>query len=280
MVNIRVLVVPLFALLSLSASAADIAREVVTLNDRSEGYAEISFAVGAGREPLIGFNGKDSIEESDDQINFLKIGLDARYRYKDFFIELVEDSFSNITFGYIVSTSDSGSLELIGTNLFNPVERDHVPGLESMEDRDGDFNLGLRSSVYRGNTVFQFELMGDVSSSHEGVIGAVHVGRQKQIRNWNLHGLLGARLFSDEVADYYLGVTAEEATATLPEYRGKAGVLPSLQIGATLPLSEKWIFEAQAQYTHLPDGISESPLTQGDAIYAAQLGVSYVFGGR
>lgn len=267
-------------MLSLSASAADIAREVVTLNDRSDGYAEISFAVGAGKEPLIGFNDKDSIEESDDQLNFLNIGIDARLRYKDVFIELVEGSFSNITLGYIASTSDTGSLELIGTNVFNPVERNHVPGLESVNDRDGDFNLGFRSSAYRGNTVFQLELMADVSGSHEGVIGAAHIGRQKQIRNWNLHGLLGARLFTDEVADYYLGVSAEEATATLPEYKGKAGLLPTVQLGATLPLSEKWIFEAQAQYTHLPDNISDSPLAQGDAIYAAQLGVSYVFGGR
>jgi outer membrane scaffolding protein for murein synthesis (MipA/OmpV family) len=122
--------------------------------------------------------------------------------------------------------------------------------------------------------------MADVSNAHEGVIGAVHVGRQKQIRNWNLHGLLGARLFSDKVADYYMGVSPDEATADIPEYRAKAGVLPSIQVGATLPLSEKWIFETQVQYTHLPDSISDSPLAQGDAIYAAQVGVSYVFGGR
>jgi outer membrane scaffolding protein for murein synthesis (MipA/OmpV family) len=279
-VNIRLLVAPFLVLTSLSASAADIAREVVTSSDRSDGYAEFSFMLGTGREPLIGFNGKNSIEESDDQINFLNLGLDARFRYKDVFIELVEDSFSNITLGYIVSTSNSGSLELIGTNVFDIVERDEIPGLESINDRDGDFNLGFRSSTYRGDSVFQFELMADVSNAHEGVIGAVHVGRQKQIRNWNLHGLLGARLFSDKVADYYMGVSPDEATADIPEYRAKAGVLPSIQVGATLPLSEKWIFETQVQYTHLPDSISDSPLAQGDAIYAAQVGVSYVFGGR
>ena len=278
--NIRLLVAPFLVLTSLSASAADIAREVVTSSDRSDGYAEFSFMLGTGREPLIGFNGKNSIEESDDQINFLNLGLDARFRYKDVFIELVEDSFSNITLGYIVSTSNSGSLELIGTNVFDIVERDEIPGLESINDRDGDFNLGFRSSTYRGDSVFQFELMADVSNAHEGVIGAVHVGRQKQIRNWNLHGLLGARLFSDKVADYYMGVSPDEATADIPEYRAKAGVLPSIQVGATLPLSEKWIFETQVQYTHLPDSISDSPLAQGDAIYAAQVGVSYVFGGR
>ncbi len=266
----------------LQALAADIDGEETGSSEKSEtsidAFVEIGLSLGTSKLPLIGFNEKDSIEESTDATNYLDILVDGRFLYKKFFIEFFDNTFSNITFGYTLTESENGNIELIGTNLFFKVERKNVPGLESIKDRKDDFNLGLRSSIFSGNNIAQFELMTNVTSSHSGVVGSMQVGRQKQIRNWNLLGIAGVRYFSDDVVDYYIGVPSDEASETVEEYKGKAGFMPSFQVEATLPLSERWIFKAQAEYSLIPDSFADSPLAQGDVAYAFRTSIGYVFG--
>jgi len=278
--NIKIVVALVLTLTSFQALCADIAREVVTSSDRSDAYAEFSLSVGVFKLPLIGFNDEEDIEKSDDTTTDLTLALDARFRYKRFFIDVVQDSFNNLALGLVLANSDQGSTELVLVNVFDDIERDAIVGFESITQRDSDANLGFRSSMYRGNNIFQIELMGDVSDSHKGVMGALHLGRQKQIRNWNLHALLGFRYFSDRVIDHYFGVSTDEATELLPEYKADAGLLPSLELGATLPLNEKWLFKTRARYHSLPESVVDSPLAQGDDFYFANLSVAYVFGGH
>jgi len=277
-VKFRLLTLLALALMSFYANAADIARAVVTSSDRSDAYAELKLSVITANIPAIGLNEHDSVEDSDDVETSLGIELDARFRYKNLFLDFVADSFSNIAIGYSVHDSNTSSHEVLITNVFNDIRRNNVLGFETITEREGDANLGFRSNFYRGANVFQLELMRDVSHSHEGVIGSLQFGRQKQIRNWNLHGLIGARYFSDKVVDYYFGVSPDEAVAAIPQYTGKASVMPSIEIGATLPLSEKWLFKTRAEYYQFPDSLSDSPLVQGDKAYQAEIGVSYVFG--
>lgn len=278
--NYQAFVASLLMLASLPAIAAEVTREVSTPRNKNEAYAEVNLSLVSGKQPLIGFNNRDSIEESNDTVQGLNLALDARLQYKRFFIDFNEDSFSNLSLGVVLTSSDQASVELIASNLFNDIKRNDVAGLESINKRKGDLNIGIRSSTYRGNNVFQFELMGDVSDAHSGVVGAVHVGKNIQIRNWNLHGLLGVRYFSDDVIDHYFGVSSDEATASIAEYVADDGVMPSVQIGASLPINEKWVFKTKAEYSHLPDSVSDSPLAQGDSVYSAQIGFAYVFGGR
>ncbi len=277
--NKRILISGLLLAASSQAIAKDITRELVESPDASGAYSEFGIALGAYRLPLVGLNDK-SIAESDDTFGTLAISFEGRFQYRDFFIEAVQDSFSNFTLGYSVYDDERGNLEVIGTNLFGDLERDDVEGLETIEDRGADFSLGFRSSHYFGDNIVQLELVGDVSGAHNGFVGAVNVGRQKQILNWNLHGLIGVRYFSDHVIDHLFGVSAEEATADFPEYEADAGVMPSIQIGASLPLSENWLFKTKATYSPLPDSVSDSPLAQGDSIAGAEVGFAYVFGGK
>lgn len=279
-VSFRLLLAPALTLLCFQAIAADIAREVTEPSDNFEGFLEIGLGLGISKLPLIGFNDKDTIEESTDSINYVDILIDGRFRYKNAFLELFDDSFNNVTIGYKLTGPARGNIELVGTSLFFDVVRSRVPGLETITHRSGDFNLGVRSSIFNGNTIVQFELISNVTTSHNGVIGSMQVGREKQIRNWNLHGLAGVRYFSDSVVDHYIGVSSEEATATVPEYKGDAGLMPSLQVGATLPLNEKWIFKAQAEYTLIPDSFADSPLAQGNVAYGLRTSIGYVFGNR
>lgn len=278
-VNMRLLWAVLPALVSFQAFAADNSREVIETGDTRDAFVEIRLLLSSDRIPLIGFNDQDTVEESTDSINGVALLIDTRFRYKNVFLEAVSDSFSNITLGYSLTGPGRGNIDLIASNLFFDVERSQVPGFESITDRDADINLGVRSSISSDNNIAQFELTTDVSNSHSGVVGSIQVGRQQQIRNWNLHALAGFRYFSDNVIDHYFGVPSNEATATVQEYKGEAGLMSSLLVGATLPLSEKWLFNVQAEYIFLPDSVAESPLAQGDVAHSVGIGIGYVFGG-
>ena len=274
-VNIRFACILMLAFLTMPAAAEDVTRDVLQSDNRSSAYAEIGFGLAAGSLPLVGFNER-SIEESDDVFLILDGSLEGRIQYKGFFAEVIEDSFSNITLGYSLFDNDRGNLEIIATSLFFPLEYSRIQGLESIEDRESDFDLGLRGSYFFNDSLLQLELVRDVARSHDGFIGAVHIGQQKQFLNWNLFALAGLRYFSDNVIDHILGVSADEATATIPEYRAKAGVMPSLQLGVILPISEKWTFYTKAEYARFPDSVSKSPLAQGNEMFLGRMGFNYL----
>ena len=278
--NFRLLFASVLTVFCFEALSADIARETAEPSDKIEAFAEISLSRGISKLPLIGFNELGSIEESTDTFSFFEFLVTGRIQYKNTFLEFFEDSFGNVTLGYGLTGPEYGNIELIGTSVFFDVVRANVTGFETITHRSGDFNLGLRSSIFSGNNITQFELMTNLTTSHSGVMGSIQVGREKQIRNWNLTGLVGVRYFSDDVVDHYFGVPSDEATASVPEYKAKSGLMPSLQVGAAVPLSEKWIFKAQAEYTVLPDSFADSPLAQGDVAYSFRAGIGYVFGGR
>lgn len=268
-----------FALSSLQAGAADITRQVQQPDSGGSSFIDFGISFATGKLPLVGFNGQD-IEDSDDRLHNLSLGFEARLEYKRFFVETIDNSFSNITLGYNAHATEKSNTELILTSLFGYIERDDITGLESITDRDGDISAGIRSSHYFGDSIVQVELLSDIANAHNGISASVQLGHQKQIRNWNLHGLVGLRYFSDNLLDHYFGVSADEATASLPTYNANSGFLPIIQLGATKPLSEKWIFRTTAEYARIPDEVVNSPLAQGDTAYTLMAGVYYVLHGQ
>lgn len=260
------------------AYSADITREVFQPDDANSSFADIGISLVTGKLPLIGFNGQN-LDESGDTINSLHIGLEGRFEYKGFFLEFIENSFSNVTLGFDAHTSDNSHHEVILTSLFDKITRDDIEGFETISDRKEDVNAGIRSSFYFDKSIVQLELVSDINDSHNGVIGALQFGHQTQFRNWNVHGLVGVRYYSESVVDHLFGVSDDEATETIATYNAKDGFMPTIQLGATLPLNEKWIFRTNAEYSRLPDSVSDSPLAQGDYTYAVQAGVYYVLYG-
>ncbi|MBX2836508.1 MAG: MipA/OmpV family protein [Gammaproteobacteria bacterium] len=267
--------IPLLLFLSAKVLAADPTRDVRQASGSGSAYAEIGFGLTTVSVPLVGFNGT-TIEESDDPIHAIDLSLEGRAQYKGLFAEIVQDSFSNITIGYSVFDNEKGSLELIATNQFGDVDYSDIDNLESIEDRPGDISLGVRTSYLFDDRLLQFELVSDVLDSHNGYVGAVHVGQQKQVLNWNFYGLAGIRYFSENVIDHFFGVSAAEATAEIPQYQAADGVMPSIQLGAIVPLSEKWTVDLQVEYAKFPDSVSDSPLAQGEDMYIGRIGVNYI----
>lgn len=274
----RLSIVALLFYIAHPVTAADIAREIHSPSGDSAAFAELGVVFGASKVPLVGFNDQ-SLVDSGTTESFLGIGLMGRFEYRNFFIEFIENSFSNATLGVAVRTTPDTEIELIFSSLFEKTVRNKFKGMETIDDRDADLNAGLRGTHYFGDEILQFELVRDVIDSHNGFLASLQFGRQVQIRNWNIHALLGIRYFSDNVVDHLFGVSAVEATEDIPQYNGGHGFMPTLQLGAGLPLNERWILRGRAEYAKLPDSVSDSPLAQGEDIYFVQTGIYYVFGG-
>lgn len=251
--------------------AADIAREVRVAESSPEPSDGGFLEAGAG---LVY---RDAWVKGEDDGLGLAILLGGRYQWNGIFVEAIEGSSSLISVGYNAWNNDTWSLDVLGSNLNDLFVSDDNDELKSLEERDADFLVGARATGYFGDYLLQLQLQSDVSSTHDGVIASIQGGRSWQYRNWNFHSLAGLRYHSKEVVDYYLGVTPAEATATLPEFQADAGSVLTAEIGATYPISEKWVFRATAGYEHLTGGIDESPIIEGENPTRFKTTFSYVF---
>lgn len=242
---------------------------------QSFAYAEIGFDI-LSASILSRTNSSPQNEDLEDHEFTLEAILDGRLQYKGLFVEVVEESFSNLTFGYSLFNNAQASLELVASTLIFDIERTSIGGVANVENETNDMNLGIRGSYFLPDIFAQLEITKDVAGVHDGLAVALHLGHQRQWYNWNVYGLAGLRYFSDDVVNHFFGVPATESTDTNAEYRGSFAFMPSLQLGADIPLAEDWTFNLKVEYTKFPDSIADSPLTQGSDFLVAGAGIRYV----
>jgi len=260
-------------LLSTNVEAGDIALEVQQKRPNESGsFAEVGIVLQTAQLPLLLFNDQEPDDLGKTE-NSLNINLQGRFEYKRFFAEAIEGSFSDLTLGFNIKNTQDYNLDLIATSNFPRFSRNNHAGFETVKTRKEDISVGFRSSFYNDdNSVFQYELVADASGAHGGIMAAANYGKQYQYKNWNLHSLLGIRYFSSDVIDHYFGITEEESTQSLQTYRGKSGFMPTVLLGAALPVSENWVFRTDFEYSYLPDSVTDSPFADGNDFYIAQAG--------
>jgi outer membrane scaffolding protein for murein synthesis (MipA/OmpV family) len=269
------LVVSALALASTQpAIGADISHEV--REGRTGGFLEAGIGLAYDRVPLVAFV-HDDFNESDDAQASLHIHLEGRLEWRNFFAETIDTSFSDLAIGYTAWADHDNTVEWVLSNQFSQYSPNEAAGFETLDDRDGDLTLGFRSLHQRDNITLQFELGHDIADSHNGIIAAALIGRSWQLRNWNAHALFGLRHFTDDVVDHYFGVSQSEATDTVAAYTAGSGTLASADIGAVVPINEKWLFRTNLTLDRLPDSVVASPLASGRMAYSVSAQFVYVF---
>lgn len=256
------------------AWAADISREVRQGHEQTDGFLELGLNASIFRLPIVGLTDN---EKDPEKGNFsLGLVINGMYEWRGFFAELLYDSFGGITLGYRALRSKNGSLELVVTNTLAELDPD-TEGFETIQTRAPDAVVGLRSSWYLPNSIAQVSLLTDASDTHNGFTASAHWGRAWQVRNWNLHAMIGMRHFSKNVSDYYFGVSPEEVSDNTPLYSATSGTMAELDLGATVPINENWLFRSGLQAYRLPGSVVDSPLTSERVAYEISSGFFYVF---
>ena len=254
--HLKLFLLALMPIISTVTRAADIARDVrvgeAAPDLNNGGFFEIGAGVGLLASPVVG---------SDDDGATIKLFLAGSYQWRGLFVESIDGSSSNISFGYNAWNTPLWSFDAIASVLNNDIFVSDSKELKGLENRQGDFLIGARATGYFGDYILQLKLLDGVTHRHDGEFVGLEGGYSWQRRNWNYHTVLGWQYGAKELVNYYLGVSPEEALAsTVSEYQAGAGSLFTAEIGATYPISEHWVFRGTARVEHLTENLSNSPI--------------------
>jgi outer membrane protein len=87
---------------------------------------------------------------------------------------------------------------------------------------------------------------------------------------------LGAVWQSEEIINYYFGISPDEADVE-NQYLAGSGVSTLLRFDWNYKLSKRWDLRALVSYRHLPPEISSSPLIKNNNVVTAFVGGVYHF---
>jgi len=244
------------------------------------GYFEVGAGLTSYSSPMVGAPEGNRKGDVNTEI-FLDIN--ARYQYHGWFMELFSQSLEQFTMGYNFYngtndyTSGNWAIDWVALAEHDEMSAKETNDYRGLKTRRGDFMSGPRATVYLDNYIVQLHALTDISRTHYGELYSLKLARHWQYRNWNFHGIVGGTYRSQEITDYYFSVDADEASARYPEYDAPAGMSYVAELGATYPLSEKWVFRGFIRHIELESVATKSPLILDDHGEMIATAISYVF---
>ncbi|WP_081963320.1 MipA/OmpV family protein [Pseudomonas sp. ML96] len=167
-----------------------------------------------------------------------------------------------------IDADDFGRRELAE----NGIDRD------LLEDRDDGLDLGLQASWKGALGELQASVRGDVSGASDGYELSMEYGYPLQLGSATVTPSLALNHLSSDLADYYYGTLRDEEQRGVLRYRPGSALVPSLSLGLSQPLGERWLINGEASYRMLPDRLSDSPLSEGDSgQFGVKVGLSWLF---
>ncbi len=251
-------------------------------NRENGGFLELGIDVGAAR-PAAARNDPDD----DGNLNLtFNLFFSGGYQYERLFVEATESWFGGLNLGVNVLESQHWSVDVLLANIAGRVTVDNddpPPPVTEAEknhailERDSlSIAAGTRITGYYGDNLIQLRLVSDWYEGN-GLSGSARYGRQWQLGNWNLQGILGVRFNSAQYNDYLFGVDAIEASERFPVYKPGNAWIPELELAASLPLSKNWVYTSRFRVTSFPDSVTDSPLMVEDHGVFLNTGIHYVF---
>ena len=281
----------LFSILSLCTSfvhADDIGDAIRDTDAGSKGknggFLEIGVAATLNRDIKATLNP----DPDDDVVIELGLGLSlsAGYRYNRLFIEASESGFDGLNLGINMLESDHWSVDVLLANINGniTVESDEPPAPttenernQAILDRDSLFiAAGARFTGYFGDNIFQLRLVSDWHDDN-GILGSARAGRRWQVGNWNVQAIAGVRYNSAEFNNYIYGVTSEEQSVRFPQYTAKQAWIPEVELGASVPVKENWVYSTRLRYRAYPSSVTNSPLVVENSDIILTSAIHYVF---
>lgn len=169
----------------------------------------------------------------------------------------------------LTSHGDGQDRELI-TPEFRPQQapqfRDrHMAGLAGIE------------YGWQGDSLdFNLQYLTDFTQIHSGEELRLTLAKHWQRGRHHWIASLGANWQSQEIINYYYGVTFAEANER-GTYEGKSAISPLLRLDWNYALNKRWDLRLLASYRRVPDEISNSPIVDDNKIITVFVGGVYHF---
>lgn len=179
----------------------------------------------------------------------------------------------NIGFRY-VSNSDweFGVIGRIQTLGFGSADNDELLGLE---DRRWTIEAGPLIGWRRWPVHVQLRSYWDVANRHNSTTSELEFSLPMQFgRGFFVPGITFSHL-SDDYADYYFGVSAQEATPLRSEY--EPGAVTNTWVGFRLgyELTPQWLLSSTVGIEFLDSAVTASPIVARDRLWSASIGLAY-----
>lgn len=185
--------------------------------------------------------------------------------------------FTDSITGYWFGDAYSGGLST--TNMQpNGGWDEQQPNVDNIAKRRWAIDAGVRVDYYPAErTHVGLALLQDVSNKHQGHSASLMVshGLPTVLGNFQVKGELTYK--SQDLVDYYYGISSRDNVAPIYHYRGKAVVQPAVSLHWHYPLSENLSLVSSARVMWLDDGVADSPLVTKDNTTTFFMGVSYAF---
>ncbi|NOU50845.1 MipA/OmpV family protein [Pseudoalteromonas sp. JBTF-M23] len=251
------------------------------LQPSDEFYYDASLGFGLAFEDSY-LVGSDAYQDGVDLFN---INISATY--ESWYLDVDHNQLTGgFIIGYSLVDKYNWGLDLVLTqaqdgfseNGFDLYSSNNIPELKGINERQFDLTAGLRlSKRYNHNSQFSFELLQDISSTHNGWVISVFYSKIIPWRNWEFRSAIGVNLYSDDFTDYYFGITPEEQAANRPVYSPQGAYNVVYEFHAEYPINEDWVFLTGWMSTWFSDEIYHSPIVRQNHQHKAKLGVRYVF---
>jgi len=233
--------------------------------------------------------------EQEEVWQYFMPGILVDISYKGFFLQSNQrrsNAFLGGTeLGYQLLVEDNWQLDLIAKAYMQGYDSQSLIEygggddelLAGLREREFTGGIALRYSYYFEEALFTL----DFASAHTGddeygkhVSGLIIDSFYSYLlpyRNWDIYLGSGLTYFSQDIVDYYIGVSADEATDIRAEYTAESGFRGQLEIYAQHPLSANWSFNAGVTHSIFSNEVKKSPLVDRNQVTQVMLGVLYVF---
>lgn len=182
--------------------------------------------------------------------------------------------FQNENIGFRYVTENDWEMGFLGRVQLRglAINEDVFPSLEQREwaIETGPF-LGWRGSPVH----VQFRTYWEAPNRHSGTTSELEFRLPREFSRGFIVPNLTITHMSDDYSNFFFGVSAAEASASLPEFRPGSAI--NTEIGVTLgyELSPNWLLQTRLGFEYLDSAISDSPLVDRDGLWSGSIGFAY-----
>ncbi len=149
--------------------------------------------------------------------------------------------------------------------------------LAGMEGRDFSGDAGAGITLRPIPFILDLSVTTDILGKSDGEEATLDVEMLLPAGGWLLQPSAGLQWQSDEMVDYYYGVTRDEAVQGRPAHRGEASLNWYVEVEASRDVGERWTFVVGATTERLGDGITDSPIVDASHIETGYVGLLFGF---
>ncbi|CAE7149026.1 yiaT [Symbiodinium pilosum] len=182
------------------------------------------------------------------------------------------------SFGVHLLDSDHFKIDLVSRYRFDRIEDSDDPFFEGVNERRQSLDSGLSVTWKTQWGELSTSAVHDSLDRHGG--SEVEVTYRYPWRNnkWLVTPFISYVYQDSTLADYYYGVSAEEARPDRPAYEASSARSVRLGVGTTYKVNKRFVVFANAAHETLDSTVKDSPLVDEDSLTSAYLGFAYQFG--